>query len=116
MRAGGLADDGHHSWDRAVTRPPAPSPPPGHVMTPRPVGETWRPAPDGAVCSRRTGPATCGQPAALQCNRRAYRYRNGQTTVSDSWFSYCPSHVHGYGVWVEDGQILHWAARPVETA
>jgi hypothetical protein len=49
----------------------------------------------------------CGKPSAAALLR-------AHAGTSGRWWAYCESHL--YGRWIEDGRIMHWILRKLESA
>ncbi len=80
--------------------------PEGHEVVAVPAGEDWRLV-TGKRCRSGAGyhHRACGQPSVAELNR--------STIARPRWFAYCGKHL--YGRWIENGQIMHWILRKMES-
>jgi hypothetical protein len=89
--------------------------PPHPDQAPAP-GYQWAAVPDLAWAPDTTRRCRAGAaPHHPACGRTsaARLWRKAKRAGRPSWWHYCAEHM--YGRWVEDGIVLHWVQRPVET-
>lgn len=85
-----------------------------------PPGKTWVQVPDdpnrwrvqsGRACRYTVAKHTvCAQPtlAAMNRGKAVPGGPHGPRRMVASWWAYCAAHCHGFGRWVEAGQVWHW--------
>jgi hypothetical protein len=83
---------------------------PGLEWVAEPAQE-WGLAEDGATCRGQGDKPSDGTRARAHGAPAVVRTRRGIGRPVD--WNYCADHARAYGVWVEDGQVLHWVQRPV---
>jgi hypothetical protein len=71
----------------------------------------WEIAEDGATCRGQGDKPADGTRARAHGVPAAVRTRRGIGRPVE--WNYCDEHARAYGVWAQDGKVVHWAQRPV---
>lgn len=100
--------DWQQPTDRSTPQPPHPQFPPG-------VGYEWHPVVDDDQAVRLvTQPRRCRYvvgPGHRSCGGDALiEMRRGAASPA-RWWGYCLDDGHGYGRWLQNGQIMIWVQR-----
>lgn len=89
--------------------PPTYQPAEGYVWTVVPdEGLRWRVVTD-LPTSRMMGCRGSLGPGLGYCHRNSVARMDRGRSGRERWFFYCADHL--YGRWIEDGQVMSWAAR-----